>query len=254
MIGKIMRFSDDDENGVIIGEDGLEYTFEYSEFTNIIDLAMLHENLCVQFESARFKNRLIALTITPRDVYAKSRYLIPKNVLVSHDFNVKGWETLDRSSWCVVGSSKISPQHAKEEMIKRASLIQANALVYVEFFEMTSTRLRANGTKKTYPVYHYRGWAASVGKKAESGVDKEVCLGIIDQSAIRLKRSLKSKSNLNLAIRVLMVIFLLYCAGYQTMADTALSTALPALAFFLVLFSFFILRTDQDKWLGQRQH
>ena len=131
MRGIIKTHLDQKQYGFIKGDDGKDYFFRYSSFDDT-DKSKICEKLLVDFDPKATPKGYVATKI---QVVGKGAvgYTSPDKFLCSVTDKFRDFEILEFSKWMVMGSSR-NPNEAKEDMINRAKMIGANALVKVEYF------------------------------------------------------------------------------------------------------------------------
>jgi len=189
--GIIKTHLDQKQYGFIKGDDGKDYFFCYSSFDDT-DKSKICEKLLVDFDPKATPKGYVATKIQVVGEGAVG-YTSPDKFLCSVTDKFRDFEILEFSKWMVMGSSR-NPNEAKEDMINRAKMIGANALVKVEYFRSTGEETSDSGRGTHYFTIHScRAIAVNIGKRVVNGsiIDDFIC---IDKRAAYLKSKLVAKT------------------------------------------------------------
>lgn len=247
MRGVIKTCLPEKQYGFIKGDDNKDYFFHYSSFRNKIDTSKICEDLYVEFEQKASPKGYSAIFIAPVHSNVTIKYITPDNFYTSKQNEIKGWNVVDRSDWLVHGSSRNSPDSAKDDMIKGALLIGANALLEVEYYKKTGSEPGTGKGTYYYTIHNFKGRAVNIGKKSPNGKYSEKDLIGINSNAELLKQKLKAKSDSAQIKRLIFwfVIFLIIFWLWTTKQDVAIfGTIIVTIIGFILSHA-----TDYDSWL-----
>lgn len=168
MRGIVKTYSSEKQYGFIKGDDGKEYFFHHSSFKNKNDIDKLCEGLYLHFEQKVTPKGYSAIQIELVEQNITIGYEIPDTIYTSKNSDIKGWEVIEVSNWIVHGSSRNSPDSAKEDMIHGARLMGANALFNMQYYKTTGSE-RGTGSGTYYTIHNFRGRAANISRKSPNG-------------------------------------------------------------------------------------
>lgn len=241
MRGIIKTHLDQKQYGFIKGDDGKDYFFRYSSFDDTYK-SKICEKLLVDFDPKVTPKEYVATKI---QVVGKGvvGYTSPDKFLCSATDKFRDFEILEFSKWMVMGSSR-NPNEAKEDMINRAKMIGANALVKVEYFRSTGEETSDSGRGTHYfTIHNCKAIAVNIGKKVVDGdmIDDFIC---IDKKAAYLKSKLVAQTKKAKLYRLLFWIVVL-CMSLGLYAS---SKGIFAIILIVIAFKFSH-ATDYDWWL-----
>lgn len=249
MRGVVKTYLSEKQYGFIKGDDGRDYFFHHSYLKNKNDIDKLCEGLRLLFEQKATPKGYSAIQIEPVEQNLVIGYEIPNTIYTSKNSDIKGWEVIESSNWIVHGSSRNSPDSAKEDMIHGARLIGANALLNMQYYKTTGSEPGTGRGTHYYTIHNFRGRATNIAKKSPYGNYKLNDLRQINSNAKDLKTSLVNKtiSAKNKRMLFWLIVFLLIVMLWTVKKDFAIigSVGLVALAFFLSH------ATDYDSWLEE---
>ena len=186
MIGYIQSYVEERGYGFILGSDNKKYFFHISQIKN--RPLEIEEHIKVNFDPDVNQKGYVAknITLTPQFIYSfenqvdpstnqmiktkntQQKYEVPTSVYISKEGTVKGWETVQHSSWKVISKNK-DLDTAKKDIMKFAKRLGGNALVNFGYDKSTeSTGTHGGGTYK-YSVHHFSGTVVNIGKKSKFG-------------------------------------------------------------------------------------
>ncbi|MBN2964992.1 cold shock domain-containing protein [Sulfurospirillum sp. T05] len=194
MQGEVVSYLPEKQYGFIKGDDGKDYFFHCKNFKDIQEILKLGEGSRVEFEQKATPKGYSAAQVHLVDANAPVYYQVPDTVYVSKDEKIKGWEVVDLSCWVVHGSSRHSPDDAKDEMLKGARAIGANALLRVAYHKTTGSESGTGKGTYYYTIHHFQGQAANIGKKNVKGSHEAEALRGINVRAKALKLHLMKKT------------------------------------------------------------
>jgi len=247
--GTIKTYLPEKQYGFIKGDDKKDYFFHHSSLANKKQINKLCEGLYLEFKQKATPKGYSAVEIELLEQDINIGYEIPKTVYTSKNSHIKGWEVIDYSNWLVHGSSRHSPDDAKEDMIDNAYLIGANTLLNMQYYKTTgSERGRGQGTHY-YTIHNFKGRAANIAKKspnAEYTLDE---LKMINNDAKELKSELSQKSSSAQMKRLFFwfIIFTVIGGLWLFQEDNAILGTI----ILLVLAYGFSHATDYDSWLEE---
>lgn len=246
MKGLIKTCLPEKQYGFIKGDDNKDYFFHYSNFKNKNNLSKICENLHVEFEQKATPKGYAAILIEPIHSDITIGYIVPDDFFTSKYNEIKGWEIVDMSDWVVHGSSRQSPDSAKDDMIKGARLISANALLNVEYYKTTGSEPGTGKGTYYYTIHNFKGRASNIGKKKSNGEYSKADLSCINDRAEFLKQTLKAKSDSAKMYRLIFwfVIFTVIFWLWTAQHDIAIIGTIIIIIGFILSHA-----TDYDSWL-----
>lgn len=250
MTGIIKTYLEEKQYGFIVGDDKKDYFFHYSSFKDKNDLQYICENSIVSFEQKATPKGYTAINITLDRFNKNVFYEVPDTIYTSRDSNIKGWEIIELSNWIIHGSSRNSPDSAKNDMIHGARLVNANSLLNVEYYKTTGSEPGTGKGTYYFTIHNFRGRAANIGKKVANGRYSKESLQGINYKARNLKSELRQKTNEAKKKRLIFWGVLLGIVGLTWLVkeDIAVIVTIG-----LVIFGAFVSHaTDYDSWLEER--
>lgn len=169
MNGTIKTYLPEKNYGFIIGDDGKDYFFHDSEFKHKNHKDKICENAIVEFDQVAtpkgYKARDCVL-VDPKEI---NTYSIPPQFLISKSDFIKDWEIVDLGEWKVYGSSRHSPDAAKENTIEKAKRTGANSLINLKYYKTTGSEPGTGTGTHNYTIHKFCGQIAFVAKKDAKG-------------------------------------------------------------------------------------
>ena len=249
MRGIVKTYLSEKQYGFIKGDDGKDYFFHHSSLKNKNDIVKLCEGLFLHFEQKATPKGYSAIQIEPVEQNITISYEIPDTVYTSKNNDIKGWEVIESSSWIVHGSSRNSPDSAKENMIYRTKFIGANALLNMQYYKTTGSEPGTGKGTHYYTIHNFRGSAANIARKSPNGQYKLDDLRQINSNAKALKISLVNKTTSAKNKRMLfwLIVFLLIGILWIVKKDFAIIGTIG-----LIILAFFLSHaTNYDSWLKE---
>lgn len=166
--GAISTCLPEKQHGFIKGEDARDYYFAFKSLNDKSQIEKIAEGALVEFEQRA----------TPRGYRAESisiaeerevRYSEPAEMLVSRSQSIKGWEVIEIGGWIVHGSSRISPDDAKRNLLNYAKLVGANAVIESGYYKTTGSEQGAGNGTHHYTIHNFRARVVTVAKKDMGG-------------------------------------------------------------------------------------
>jgi len=169
MEGYIKTFVDSKAYGFIKGNDNKDYFFHINDVNNKDE--GIQDNKIVVFEAKATKKGYAAVNISIQkaNIQDEFKYIIPNEVYISKDINVKGWETIEDCSYILIGTSKESPDDAKKDIIDSAEAIGANALINFVYFKTTGSKPGTGSGTYYFTIHNYRANPIVIAKKSPRG-------------------------------------------------------------------------------------
>lgn len=195
MRGIIKTYLPEKQYGFIKGDDKKDYFFHHSSFKNKKQLSKLCEDLYVEFEQKATPKGYSAVQIELVEQNINIGYEIPNTVYTSKNSYIKGWEVIDSSNWIIHGSSRHSPDNAKEDMIDGAESIGANTLLDTQYYKTTGSERGTGQGTHYYTIHNFKGRAANIARKSPNGEYELDGLKMINSYAKELKLELSKKSS-----------------------------------------------------------
>ena len=247
MTGIIKTYLNDKNYGFIKGDDQKDYFFHKS-CINKHDLEKICDGALVSFEQKATPKGYNAIKILINST-SDIKYSTPEKIYTSKNNSVKGWEVLDISNWIVHGSSRNSPDEAKNDMLHGINLVRANTALNMQYYKTTGSEPGTGKGTYYYTIHNFRGRPANIGKKSLAGQFSHNDLVGINNHAKKLKTELITKTNEAKNKRLVFWMILLSIIGLSWIIqkDIAIfvSTGLIVLGFFLSH------ATDYDSWLEE---
>ena len=166
MQGEIKTYLPEKHYGFIKGDDSKDYFFHEKDFiagTNLSDLA---EGLRIKFEQQATPRGYRARKCQVLQGMEGMRYAVPEDFIVTRKNTVNGWEILRKGKWLVMASSSGSPDQAKKELVEKARMVQANALINLSYSKDTGSTPSESGKGTYYFTIHcFEAQIAFLGKK-----------------------------------------------------------------------------------------
>lgn len=247
MTGTIKTYLSDKDYGFIKGDDSKDYFFHKSSI-NKHDLKKICDGALVSFEQKATPKGYNAITISINST-SKINYNTPDKIYTSKISSIKGWDIIDMSNWIVYGSSRHSPDEAKNDMLHGISLVGANTALNIEYYKTTGSEAGTGNGTYYYAIHNFRGRPANIGKKNLTGKFSQNDLIGIDDSAKRLKSNLIIKTNEAKNKRLIFWMVLLSIIGLSWVIKKDIAIFVSGGLIFLG----FILShaTDYDSWLQE---
>lgn len=189
MKGTIKTYLPEKKYGFIKGDDGKDYFFHESEFSNSAHKANICEDAYVNFEQVATPKGYKAKCCLLENSSDVLTYVVPNEVYISKSSDIKGWDTLELGEWLIEVSSTDSPDAAKKEAVRRAEQLGANAILNLEYFKTTGS----NGNYQ-FSVHNYRGRVATIAKRNSKGPHSVEQLTGLNERAEVLKTKLFEQS------------------------------------------------------------
>ena len=195
MTGTIKTYAEEKQYGFIKGDDGKDYFFHRSAVDKKDKIC---EEALVHFEQKVTPKGYSALNIKIDSQIKGIKYIIPDEVYISKERNVKGWDTISLSNWTISGSSRNSPDEAKQIMMQRTANLNINALTNVKYGKTTESEAGTGKGVHYYSVHHFIGVPTNIGRKNLKGTVKKEDLDEIDSYLEKVKVKLEEKTSENL--------------------------------------------------------
>jgi len=247
LTGIIKTYLEDKNYGFIKGDNGKDYFFHKSNI-NKADFNKIFDGALVSFDEKATPKGYNAIKISINSP-SSAKYNTPDTVYTSKHNTIKGWENVDVSNWVVHGSSRNSPDEAKMDMIEGAKLLDANALLNVQYYKTTGSEPGTGTGTYYYTIHNFKGQVANIGKKSLTGEFSKDELTGINERAKALKKHLVEKTNSAKIKRLIfwLILFIIIGITWFTHKDIAIFVSAG------VLFLGFILShaTNYDSWLEE---
>ncbi|MGF1689051.1 cold shock domain-containing protein [Photobacterium japonica] len=248
MRGNITSFLPEKMYGFIKGDDGKDYFFHANEFIQHDHLDKLSDDAFVEFDQQAtpkgYKAKRCRL-LNPVEILT---YIEPDHCLTSSTPTIHGWEVIEHGEWFVHGSSSDSADDAKKDVILSAELLGANAIVDLEYYKTTGSRLGQRKGTYYYTVHNFRGRVMTVAKRHSQGTYRSDDLLGLNQRADAVKVAMSEKTAKSKKKRNSVWLVVLALLGGCWLSLPFLYTCLFIPAFVTVLFVFGY-ADDHDAWL-----
>ncbi len=252
MKGIIKTYLPEKKYGFIKGDDGKDYFFHESEFTDKNQLGKICEDAFVNFNQKAtpkgYKAQNCRL-INPSDVLT---YIVPDEFLTSRSNNIKGWDVIEQGQWMVDGSSRDSPEAAKKNVIGNAAQVGANALLNLEYYKTTGSEAGTGDGTHHFTIHNFRARVVTIAKRNSKGQYKAEDLCGLNARALSLKENLvektkqsedKSKNKRIISWVVVLIIGVIVAVGIQNFVPLIITFVLG------LIIPYTIEPTDYDSWL-----
>jgi len=251
MTGTIKSYLEDKQFGFIKGDDNKDYFFHRSSVNNkdsIVDGAV------VSFETKATPKGYSAVKVKIEKL-SEMKYIVPDDIYTSKDRKVKGWETVEESLWTIHSSTKDSPDMARQEIIRRAASIGANAVVNLQYNKTTGSTVSDSG-KGTYyySIHNFSAIPVNIGKKSGAGKYTKGDLTRINRLAEKKKAELVVETDSSKkAVSTFYIIALLIAIIGGTIGGTMGNTTVVGLSVAILIGGLLFVRSeDYDWWLERR--
>lgn len=210
MKGRVKTYLSNKGYGFIKGDDGKDYFFHVDEFKTSKEVENICEETYVDFEQAVTPKGYKAVQCKLLNEIEVNTYVTPNNFMTSKTKTVKGWELLETGNWMVFGSSKDSPDQAKQFAINRAKKVGANVIFDLEYYKTTGEEDNRSifdspnykGGVYRYTIHNFSARTGIVGKKNALGTQfKDDLIGTNHKAKI-LKDEMEQLNDKNRSIRL----------------------------------------------------
>lgn len=198
MVGKIVILNKEKQFGIIRDKSNKEYEFDFKDV--LCDVSLLNINTFIEFDlkSSRVaKNcRLSGYTNKSKEEKTiEQRYFEPKEIYVSKENTVKGWDNLEVGSYEITASGDGDPHKVKQDLFEKARAINGNAILNFEYYRTTGSKPGTGKGTYYYTIHNYRGVVCNIGKKTNSkdGVLRKDIEKGIDATAEKLEEYYRKK-------------------------------------------------------------
>lgn len=250
MEGTILNFLPSKGYGFVQGDDGRSYFLHQADLVD--EAGRLIEGQRVMFEESATPKGYRARRVRTVAVVGNANFAVPGSVQHSKESHINGWEIIEATQWSVTGSSRHSPDAARNELSSNARRIGANGLVHVQYFKTRGSEAGTGKGTHYFTIHNFRGRAVSVGRLSTSGaVKKEQLEGVAARaSALKLQleaataKSRQSAGFAALGVAVVGAIVAL-CVGGMAIAFIGIFSLIVA------IIAHSALARDHDSWLGR---
>ena len=177
--------------GFIHGDDGRDY---FLHSTDIVGDCPPVEGQRLTFEETATPKGYRARNVKAIENMGPVRYLVPDSVMQSRSSDIPGWETLQSSLWTVHGSSRGSPDDAKDEVLRRASSLGANGVVLLSYYKTTGSEAGTGRGTHHFTIHNFKAHPVIVGRASTRGTGSRRGLSSLDLFARELKEKLRARS------------------------------------------------------------
>ena len=247
MRGYIKSYLPEKKYGFIIGDDKKDYFFHTSSLKDLKDVEKLDSGLYLEYEQKATPKGYTAIDITIVKEQNARKYAVPETIYTSKFNYIKGWETIEFSEWEVHGSSRNSPDDAKNSMIKGAERVGANCVLNMEYYKTTGSESGTGSGVYYYTIHNFYGIAANIAKLSTDGEYKKEDFNSINEIATQLKQELSAKtessSNTRIILWIVNIILIWICFSSEVPNSNITAIILGILGLI------FIRAYDYDSWL-----
>lgn len=169
MNGVIKTYVAEKKYGFIKGDDGKDYFFHLNAFKDIGQQDRICDDVVVEFEPIPTPKGYKAQNCSLLDSSDITTFVVPDEFLTSKSMAINGWEVIEMGDWIVHGSSRASPDKAKEDLIDSAMRLRANALVETTYYRTTGTEAGTGRGIHYYTIHNFRARVVVVAKRSAKG-------------------------------------------------------------------------------------
>lgn len=169
MQGVITSFLQEKAYGFIRGDDDRDYFFHAQDLIDEQQQHGLRDGMKLAFDPLPTAKGYRAKSVRMAEPFAAdadAEQSSPDVVATTRHRAVPGRQLLEHSDWLVQGSSRQSPQAARQDAAQHAQRIGANGLVEFEYFKTTGSEPGTGQGVHHFTVHHYRGRAVRLGPGA----------------------------------------------------------------------------------------
>ena len=251
MRGYIKSYLPEKKYGFITGDDKKDYFFHSSSLKDLKDVEKLASGLYLEYEQKATPKGYAATNITiinKQDSGQNAKkYTIPETIYTSKFDYIKGWETIQFSDWEVHGSSRDSPDDAKESMINGAKAVGANCVLNMKYYKTTGSESGTGRGVHYYTIHNFYGIASSIAKLSADGEYKKEDFNNINKIATQLKQELSVKTESSGITRIILwivnILLIYVCFNSKESSGFVVAIILGILGLM------FIRANDYDSWL-----
>ncbi len=247
MRGTIKSYLPEKKYGFITGDDKKDYFFHSSSLKDSNDMDNLCSGLYLSFDQKATPKGYTAIDITIVKEQNARKYAVPETIYTSKFNYIKGWETIEFSEWEVHGSSRDSPDDAKESMINGAKAVGANCVLNMEYYKTTGSESGTGSGIYYYTIHNFYGIAANIAKLSTDGEYKKEDFNSINEIAKQLKQELSAKTESSGITRIILwivnILLIYVCFNSKESSGFVVAIILGILGLM------FIRANDYDSWL-----
>ena len=247
MTGTIKTYLNEKNYGFIKGDDNRDYFFHKSNI-NKNDLNKISEGALVIFNQRATPKGYNAIEISINSD-SSNKYVIPNTIFTSKKNKIKGWDVIDIANWVVHGSSRNSPDEAKQNMLNRINLLEVNSVLNMQYYKTTGSEKGTGNGIYYYTIHNFKGQPANIGKKSLVGQFLYNDLIGINNTAKKLKDELISKTNeaKNKRLVFWTILLLIISLSWIFKKDIAIFVSIG-----LIILGFFLSHANNyDSWLEE---
>lgn len=248
MTGILQSYSNEKEYGFIKGADNNDYFFHFSSLKFKQDSYKLCKGVHLSFDQKVTPKGYKAINILI-DNNISIGYIQPDTVYTSRNGDINGWEIVENSKWLIHGSSRHSPDDAKNIMLHRAKKLGGNCLIHMEYYKTTGSEPGTGKGTYYYTIHNFCGKVVNIAKKSPNGKYKLTDFQGLNDRAQLLKSELimKTSSSSNTKMVIWAVVILIGLSGWLKNNETGIAIFIIT----LLLGWRFIYSTDYDSWLQE---
>lgn len=252
MNGTIKTYLPEKHYGFIKGEDDKDYFFHDSEFKDKDQIVNLCEQAHVSFEQKITPKGYKAINCKLVERTSIKLFDVPNEFITSKTSNIRGWEIIECADWVVRGSSRHSPDDAKDDVVNKASSITANALINMQYYKTTGSEAGTGKGTHFYTIHNFVGRPVVIAKRNARGVFREQALIGLNEFAKSYKKHLidltkSSKKKRNIFWLVLLILSLI---SLIVVPDYAIGVAIGLGVIGLIFGN----SSDYDSWLEESRY
>ncbi len=246
MNGTLKSFSTEKQFGFIKGDDGNDYFFHASALKYSQDINKLFNGAFLSFECKATPKGYSAYNISLNNNISVG-YTVPDSIYTSKSSTVNGWEVVESSDWIVHGTSRNSPDSAKDDMLVGANNIGANCLLNVRYYKTTGSEAGTGRGTHYYTIHNFCGSAVNIAKKTTHGKYKKEDFRGLNDRANTLKSELILKTSKSSNTKLISWTILLAIVFITFLVNQGVGMVVGFLG--IVLGLMIIRSVDYDSWL-----
>lgn len=189
MKGTVKTYLPTKKYGFIKGDDSNDYFFHVSAFDNHSDVDNVCEGAVIEFEEAANNKGYYAKRCKLTAEASESRYTMPDKLLTSKGSSISGWDLLEEPQWWMHGNSTVSPDAAKNDLIKAAQSYGVTGLLNLQYYKTTGSR-----GNYLYSVHNFKAQPVKLAKRHFNGQCVATDFIGINAEMAELKQLAKTKT------------------------------------------------------------
>lgn len=179
MRGIVNNFVEEKGFGFIDGEDGQSYFLHISELHDDQRGAMPTPGMMVEFDATPTPKGLRAKSATVLDDRKAMTYEAPDRFLTFKNSVPSGWVVIEEAQW-KVGCEHADLDRAKDDMIRKAESVGANAITEMAYSKRRGSSGTAGGGTYYFTLHCFEGRPVNIGKPRVNGTQGDSLVKDLD--------------------------------------------------------------------------